>query len=80
MLTFSDFIHLSGSEYGLTATLDRITGSYLWEFDTGSPVVAIYVLNKNGLLAVPFTTVSDDALSDILTNTKLGAEDNMNLL
>ncbi|XP_026470548.1 serine/threonine-protein kinase/endoribonuclease IRE2-like, partial [Ctenocephalides felis] len=74
-----NFIHLSGSEYGLTATLDRITGSYLWEFDTGSPVVAIYVLNKNGLLAVPFTTVSDDALSDILTNTKLGAEDNMNL-
>lgn len=57
-----------------------MTGSFIWEFDSGSPVVAIYILNKNGLLAVPFTTISDDALHNILTSTKSGEQDNMNLL
>lgn len=74
------YLHFSGSSTGLTVTLDRHTGTYIWQKDLNSPVVAVFLLGPEGLLSVPFTTVSDEALKTIIEDARDGQQSNIKLL
>ncbi|XP_060523248.1 serine/threonine-protein kinase/endoribonuclease IRE1 [Cylas formicarius] len=57
-----DLVHFTSTSSGKTLTLDRRRGNLLWEGDLGSPVVGVYVLTDDGLLKVPFTSLSNSTL------------------
>lgn len=61
-----EYLHLTGNPSGKVVTLDRKGGKFQWEANMTSPVVAAFLLGPEGLLSVPFTTISDEALSQIL--------------
>uniref|UniRef100_A0A8D8B9X7 non-specific serine/threonine protein kinase n=1 Tax=Culex pipiens TaxID=7175 RepID=A0A8D8B9X7_CULPI len=60
-----EFLHLTSSSSGLTATFEQKKGIPLWQKDVASPVVAVFLLGSEGLLSVPFQTVSDEVLQEI---------------
>lgn len=47
-------------------TLDRKLGKVLWELDLESPVIAAYSIRKDGLITVPFTSVGEETLGNML--------------
>lgn len=63
---FPEYMHLTGNPSGKVVTLERKGGKYKWEVNLTTPVVAAFLLGPEGLLSVPFTTISDDALNQIL--------------
>ncbi|KRK02892.1 serine/threonine-protein kinase/endoribonuclease IRE1 [Drosophila yakuba] len=67
-----EYIHLTTTTNGQIVTLDRKQGKFLWQRDLSSPVVAAFLLGPDGLLSVPFTTVSDEAYQAILEESKTG--------
>lgn len=74
------YLHFTGSGSGLTVTLDRESGTFMWRKDLNSPVVAVFVLGPEGLLSVPFTTVSDGALKSIIEYSRDGQQSDIKLL
>lgn len=75
-----EWLHLSSSVTGQTVTLNRFKGTFMWQKDLESPVVAVFLLGPDGLLSVPFTTVSDDALQNIIDYAKEGHKTDVKLL
>lgn len=75
-----EWLHLSSSVTGQTVTLNRFKGTFMWQKDLQSPVVAVFLLGPDGLLSVPFTTVSDDALQNIINYAKEGHKTDVKLL
>lgn len=71
---------MAASASGLTVTLDRKKGTFLWQKYFNSPVVATFLLNSDGLLSVPFTTVSDDTLKNIVEYARDGQKSDIKLL
>ncbi|XP_011185643.2 serine/threonine-protein kinase/endoribonuclease IRE1 [Zeugodacus cucurbitae] len=67
-----EYLHLTTTSSGNIVTLDRKNGKFLWKRDLTSPVVAAFLLGSEGLLSVPFTTVSDEAFESILEESKTG--------
>ncbi|XP_034663834.1 serine/threonine-protein kinase/endoribonuclease IRE1 [Drosophila subobscura] len=67
-----EYIHLTTTTNGQIVTLDRKQGKFLWQRDLSSPVVAAFLLGPDGLLSVPFTTLSDEAYQAILEESKTG--------
>nr|CAD7429336.1 unnamed protein product [Timema monikensis] len=65
--TCADLVHFVASSTGHAMTLDRRLGSLMWEGDYGSPVIAMYLLENEGLTSVPFTSVADETLNHLLT-------------
>lgn len=65
---FADLVHFTASSTGRVVTLDRRIGRLLWEKDLGSPVVAIYVLDPDGLLAAPFSSLAHDTLTHLASH------------
>lgn len=55
-------MHFTASSAGHVVTLDRRIGRLVWERDFGSPVVAIYLMDPDGLVAAPFTSLSHETL------------------
>ena len=62
-----DLTHLTGSSDGYLLTLNRKDGKLQWKRDFQSPIVAIYLIQHEGLLRVPFTTLASDMLSGIIS-------------
>lgn len=80
LFTFeTEFLHFSGSSSGLTVTLNR-SGTFMWQKDLSSPIVAVFLLGPDGLLSVPFTTVSDEALQSIIEYARDGQQNNIKYL
>lgn len=52
----------------------------MWQLDLASPVVATFILASEGLLSVPFTTVSDDTLQSIVEYARDGQKNDIKLL
>jgi len=77
---FIEYIHLTTTSNGQIVTLDRKQGKFLWQRDLNSPVVAAFLLGPDGLLSVPFTTVSDEAYEAILEESKIGNVNTVKLL
>ncbi|KAM7360850.1 serine/threonine-protein kinase/endoribonuclease Ire1 [Cochliomyia hominivorax] len=67
-----EYLHLTTTSNGNILTLNRKDGKFLWRNDLTSPVVAAFLLGPEGLLNVPFTTVSDEAFQAILEESKDG--------
>lgn len=61
------FAHFSSSAGGRVLTLDRINGDLIWDQDYGSPIVALYMLHKDGLHRLPFTTIAVETLDHLTT-------------
>lgn len=59
--------------------MDRKKGTFIWEQDFSSPVIAVFLLGREGLLSVPFTTVSETVLSDVMKFAKEGDDKNFEL-
>lgn len=74
-----EWLHLSSSATGLTVTLDREKGTLLWQKDLATPVVAVFLLGVEGLLSVPFTTVSEEALQNIVDYAHTGNKNDVKL-
>ena len=47
-------------------TLDRSSGKIQWERHIGSPVVAMYRLDGDGIAPIPFTSVSKETLGNLM--------------
>uniref|UniRef100_A0AAG5CTX8 non-specific serine/threonine protein kinase n=1 Tax=Anopheles atroparvus TaxID=41427 RepID=A0AAG5CTX8_ANOAO len=74
-----EFLHLTSSSSGLTATFEQKQGTPLWQKDLSSPVVAVFLLGSEGLLSVPFQTVSDEVLQELNERAKSGNFDDLKL-
>lgn len=61
-----DLLHFTTSSTGRVVTLNRRLLKVLWELDLGSPVIAVYTVSKDGLTAIPFTSVAEEALDRLL--------------
>lgn len=62
-----DLVHFTTSSTGRVATVDRRLGRILWKLDLKSPVIAMYIVTKDGLLTVPFTSIADSLLEKFAT-------------
>lgn len=68
---FQEFIHVTSSTSGKIVTMNRKTGGFLWErLDIKSPVIAVFLLGRDGFLSVPFTTVADDIIDKVVAYSK----------
>ena len=66
-----EFIHVTSSSTGKIVTMNRKSGEFLWEkLDVDSPVVSIFLLTRDGLISVPFTTVADEVVSKVTDFSK----------
>lgn len=74
-----EFLHLTSSSSGLTATFEQKKRTPLWQKDLSTPVVAVFLLGSEGLLSVPFQTVSDEVLQEINERARDGNFDNLKL-
>ncbi|KAJ4444309.1 hypothetical protein ANN_06101 [Periplaneta americana] len=79
-----EFVHFTASSTGRTLSLDRRIGTFLWEQNYGSPVIAMYMLEKEGLVSVPFTSVAEETLDHLVTQftsstDQIRISDNMKL-
>ncbi|XP_066254713.1 serine/threonine-protein kinase/endoribonuclease IRE1-like [Euwallacea similis] len=57
-----DLVHFASSSSGKILTLNRRRGNLLWESDLQSPVVAMYLLNLDGLIKVSFSSLSNHTI------------------
>lgn len=42
--------------------MDRRRGNLLWDGDLGSPIVGIYILDAQGLITAPFTSLANHTI------------------
>ncbi|XP_077295002.1 serine/threonine-protein kinase/endoribonuclease IRE1-like [Arctopsyche grandis] len=59
-------VHFTSTSNGKITSFDRKTGQIMWNLDMQSPVVAAYILDRDGLISVPFNTVGDDTMKHIM--------------
>ncbi|XP_034247460.1 serine/threonine-protein kinase/endoribonuclease IRE1 [Thrips palmi] len=72
LLSNYEMVHFMGSSSGRVITMDRRTHRHLWSSNYGSPVIGVYLLDTEGLISCPFTSVAEetlDALADQLKST-----------
>lgn len=63
----TEFIHVTSSTSGKIVTMNRKSGNFLWrKSEIESPIIAIFLLSREGFLSVPFTTVADDVLEKVI--------------
>lgn len=60
------YVHFVASSSGRALSIDRHLGSPLWQHDYGSPVIAMYILEESGLVAVPFTSIAEETLDHLV--------------
>lgn len=66
-----EFIHVTSSTSGKIVTMNRKTGEFIWErSDIESPIIAIFLLGRDGFLSVPFTTVAEDIIDKVVDYSK----------
>ncbi|KAK9885458.1 hypothetical protein WA026_010953 [Henosepilachna vigintioctopunctata] len=67
-MTNFELVLFSSSSTGKTLALDRRRGQFLWELDLQSPVVGAYLLDSEGLLSAPYTTLANHTISYLSSN------------
>ncbi|XP_033215389.1 serine/threonine-protein kinase/endoribonuclease IRE1 isoform X2 [Belonocnema kinseyi] len=70
-----DLMHFTTSSTGRVVTWNRRLAVSLWELDLGSPVIAAYVVSKDGLARIPFTSVAEEALDKLLDRDTMKLND-----
>ncbi|CAK1595982.1 unnamed protein product [Parnassius mnemosyne] len=66
MLNDYGIIHFTSTSSGRIMSFDRKTGDLVWSHNFETPVVAAYLLDRQGLITVPFNSIGDDTLDHIL--------------
>ncbi|KAK0161952.1 hypothetical protein PV327_008347 [Microctonus hyperodae] len=61
-----ELVHFTTSSTGRVVTINRRLGMVLWELDLESPVIGVYTISKDGLVTVPFTSVAEGTLDNLL--------------
>ena len=51
---------------GSLVALDKNTGMILWDIELGSPIVGFYVVQGDGIVKLPVTSVSEETLKSLL--------------
>ncbi|XP_075973369.1 serine/threonine-protein kinase/endoribonuclease Ire1 [Anticarsia gemmatalis] len=59
-------IHFTSTSSGRVMSFDRKTGDLVWSHNFETPVVAAYLLDRDGLISVPFNSIGDDTLDHIM--------------
>ncbi|CAG9584465.1 unnamed protein product [Danaus chrysippus] len=59
-------IHFTSTSNGRIMSFNRKTGDLLWSHNFETPVVATYLLDREGLISVPFNSIGDDTLDHIM--------------
>ncbi|EZA61735.1 hypothetical protein DMN91_004412 [Ooceraea biroi] len=67
MIDNYDLAHFTASSTGRVVTLDRRGGRVLWDLNLKSPVIAMYIVTKDGLLTIPFKSIADSLLETFVT-------------
>lgn len=65
-----ELVIFASSSTGKVIALNRRSGQLLWELDLSSPLVGTYLLDKDGLLSVHYTTLANHTI-DYLTSELL---------
>lgn len=64
---FTEFNHIVSSSSGKILTQLKNSGDVLWhKKDMNSPVVALFLMGRNGFLNIPFTSVDDNVFEKLL--------------
>ncbi|KAL0892911.1 hypothetical protein ABMA27_014590 [Loxostege sticticalis] len=66
MLNDYGIIHFASTSSGRLMSFDRKTGDLVWSHNFETPVVAAYLLDREGLISVPFSSIGDDTLDHIM--------------
>ncbi|XP_060802843.1 serine/threonine-protein kinase/endoribonuclease IRE1 [Amyelois transitella] len=66
MLNDYGIIHFTSTSSGRVMSFDRKTGDLVWSHNFETPVVAAYLLDREGLISVPFNSIGDDTLDHIM--------------
>ncbi|KAG6445865.1 hypothetical protein O3G_MSEX004164 [Manduca sexta] len=66
MLNDYGVIHFTSTSNGRIMSFDRKTGDLVWSHNFETPVVAAYLLDRDGLISVPFNSIGDDTLDHIM--------------
>ncbi|CAG9786257.1 unnamed protein product [Diatraea saccharalis] len=66
MLNDYGIIHFASTSSGRLMSFDRKTGDLVWSHNFETPVVATYLLDREGLISVPFNSIGDDTLDHIM--------------
>ncbi|KAJ0177114.1 hypothetical protein K1T71_007123 [Dendrolimus kikuchii] len=66
MLNDYGTIHFTSTSSGRIMSFDRKTGDLVWSHNLETPVVAAYILDRDGLISVPFNSIGDDTLDHIM--------------
>ncbi|CAK1547091.1 unnamed protein product [Leptosia nina] len=59
-------IHFTSTSNGRIMSFARKTGDLVWSHNFETPVVAAYLLDRDGLISVPFNSIGDDTLDHIM--------------
>lgn len=51
---------------GVLLTVDKKTGMALWKRSLNFTIAAVYLLQNDGLLKVPFTVIGKETMDDVL--------------
>ncbi|CAH2268974.1 jg15999 [Pararge aegeria aegeria] len=66
MLNDYGIIHFTSTSNGRIMSFDRKTGDLVWSHNFETPVIAAYLLGREGLISVPFNSIGDDTLDHIM--------------
>ncbi|CAG9094292.1 unnamed protein product [Plutella xylostella] len=66
MLNDYGIIHFTSTSSGRVMSFNRKTGDLVWALNFETPVVAAYLLDRDGLISVPFNSIGDDTLDHIM--------------
>ncbi len=67
-------VHFMGSSSGRVITMDRRTHTHLWSGKYESPVIGVYLLDSDGLISCPFTSVAEETLDALAIQLKSTAK------
>lgn len=58
--------HFASSSDGHLLTVDAATGTVLWDRNLGSAIVALYLLQNDGLHKLPYTVVGKETMLELM--------------
>ncbi|XP_038211674.1 serine/threonine-protein kinase/endoribonuclease IRE1 [Zerene cesonia] len=66
MLNDYGIIHFTSTSNGRIMSFNRKTGDLVWSHNFETPVIAAYLLDREGLISVPFNSIGDDTMDHIM--------------
>ena len=61
-----EFEHYADCSRGSLVALNKKSGEIKWEIEAGSPVVGLYLVEGDGVVTLPLTSISKETLSNLI--------------